>query len=439
MDNLMYARLQMAFSLGFHIIFAVIGIGMPVLMAVAEYRWLRTGNPASRQLAVRWAKGTAIFFAVGAVSGTVLSFELGLLWPRFMAFAGGIVGFPFALEGFAFFTEAIFLGIYFYAWSRIHRWAHWTAGVIVAVSGAASAFFVITVNAWMNHPTGFDLDPATGDPVNIDPVAAMFNPVWRSEVTHMLVAAYAATGFGAAGIHAIGLLRHPASRFHREALAIAMLIGGAAAIVQPVVGHYAAQVVAETQPVKLAAMEGQFRTERGAPLRIGGLPDETALETPWAIELPNLLSFLAFNDFGAEIKGLEEFPRDQWPPVAVVHVSFQIMVAIGVTLMAVAVWFFWRFWRLRAVPTSRGLLIAIVACAPLGFIAIECGWIVTEVGRQPWIINGVMRTADAVTPMPGLAVPFFTFLVLYGLLACIVATLIARQVRAVPEEVERAA
>ncbi len=432
MNDLLLARLQMAFSLGFHIIFAVIGIGMPLLMAIAEYRWLRSGDGVYLQLAKRWAKGTAIFFAVGAVSGTVLSFELGLLWPRFMEHAGGIIGFPFSLEGFAFFTEGIFLGIYLYGWSRVPRWAHWGAGVVVAVSGAASALFVIMANAWMNTPTGFDYDAATGEFSNIDPVAAMFNPAWKAQVLHMVVAAYLATAFGAAGVHALQLLRAPGSRFHREALRICMTVGVVTAVLQPITGDYAATVVARTQPVKLAAMEGQFRTERGAPLRIGGWPDAEAGETLYAIEVPGLLSFLAYKDFGAEVKGLEEFPREDWPPVLIVHLAFQIMVALGMLMLAVGVWFAVAALRARALPLNRWLLRAIVMSAPAGFLAIEAGWTVTEVGRQPWVIHGVMRTADAVTPMPGLIVPFVTFAVVYLGLAGVVTALLVHQVRSTP-------
>src|SRR5262245_30428363 len=243
MNDLMMARLQMAWSLAFHIIFAAIGIGMPLLMAISEYRWLRTRKKVYLDLTHKWAKGTAVFFAVGAVSGTVLSFELGLLWPTFMKHAGAIIGFPFSLEGFAFFTEAIFLGIYLYGWDRVSPWTHWWAGVIIAVSGAASAVFVLMTNSWMNTPTGFDFDPATGTFSNIDPVAAMFNPAWKAQALHMLLAAYAATGFGAAGIHAFKLLQNSNSEFHRAGLRIAMIVGVTGAILQPISGHYAATVV----------------------------------------------------------------------------------------------------------------------------------------------------------------------------------------------------
>src|SRR3954454_8732019 len=292
MSDLLAARLQMATSLAFHIVFAVVGIALPLMMVVAEALWLRTGLPVYEVLARRWAKGSAILFAVGAVSGTVLSFELGLLWPRFMGLAGSIIGLPFALEGFAFFTEAIFLGIYLYAWDRVRPLAHWLAGVLVAASGAASAVFVVMANAWMNPPTGSRLEG--GRAVDVDPVAAMASPAAAAEVIHMLLAAYAATGFAVAGIHAALLRRDRSDPFHRRALAIALAVGGASALVQPLSGDYAAKVVARTQPAKLAAMEGQFRTERRAPLRIGGVPDPEAGRTRYALEIPGGLSWLAY-------------------------------------------------------------------------------------------------------------------------------------------------
>lgn len=427
--DLLFARLQMAVSLGFHIVFAVFGIGMPVLMLIAQARWLRRRDEVARELARHQAKGTAIFFAVGAVSGTVLSFELGLLWPRFMAFAGGVIGFPFALEGFAFFTEAIFLGIWLYGQDRVRpRW-HFAAGCAVAASGALSAAFVIMVNGWMNTPTGFRLGPG-GEMVDADPVAAMFNPAWLPETVHMLIAAYVATAFGAAAIHAWQLRRDPQHALHRRGLAIAMTVAVPMALLQPLAGDWAAKTVAATQPAKFAAMEGHFATERRAPLRLFGWPDEERQETPYAIEIPGMLSFLAHGDLDAEVRGLAEFPRDEWPPVAIVHVSFQIMLACGGYLLLVAVWFGVAAWRRRAVPTSRPLLWAIVVAAPLAFVAIETGWIVTEVGRQPWIVQRVLRTADTVTPMPGLWVPFAAFTLVYVALAVIVVALLRHQVRA---------
>jgi cytochrome d ubiquinol oxidase subunit I len=426
MSDLLAARSQMALSLGFHILFAVAGIAMPLLMVIAEDRWIRRGDAVCLELARRWAHGTAILFAVGAVSGTVLSFELGLLWPKFMAFAGPIFGLPFALEGFAFFVEAIFLGVYLYGWDRVRPRVHWLAGVTVAVSGALSGVFVVIANAWMNTPAGFRM--LDGRAVDVDPWAAMANAAAPTEVLHMTLAAYAAIGFAVAGIHAFVLLRDPRRPLHRRALAIALSVGGVAAVLQPVSGDLSARHVARHQPAKLAALEGQFHTERGAPLRIGGWPDEEARRTRYALEIPYGLSLLAFHDPQAEVKGLDTVPEADWPPVAVVHVAFQVMVGCGAVLALTALAGAVLAWRRRGLPDPRWYLRLLVACAPLGLLAVEAGWTVTEVGRQPWIVRGVMRTSEALTPMPGLVVPFATFTLLYLVLGVVVAALLKRQV-----------
>jgi cytochrome d ubiquinol oxidase subunit I len=431
--DLLAARTQMAISLGFHIVFAEIGIAMPLMMVLAEWRWRRTGERAYLDLAHRWAKGTAVLFAVGAVSGTVLSFELGLLWPGFMRYAGALIGMPFSLEGFAFFLEAIFLGIYLYGWERVGPRAHLAAGVVVALSGAASAVFVVMVNAWMNTPTGFTLD-ASGAFATIDPVAGMRSPAAFQQALHMLLAAYAATGMAVAGVHALMLLRGAARDFHLRALTIALLVGAPAAVLQPLSGDLSARVVATTQPMKLAALEGQWATERGAPLRVGGWPDAAREETRWALEIPYGLSLLAFHDPYAEVKGLRTVVPADRPPVAAVHLAFQAMVGLGSGMALVALWAAWSAWRRRPLASQRMLLRALVLVAPFGFLATECGWIVTEVGRQPWVVQGLMRTSAAVTPMPGLVVPMAGFTLLYLGLGAVVVALITSLVR----ETERA-
>ena len=428
MPDLLAARSQMAMSLGFHIVFAVVGIGLPALMVIAEWRWTRTGDAVYLDLAKRWSKGAAILFAVGAVSGTVLSFELGLLWPGFMRFAGSIIGMPFSLEGFAFFTEAIFLGIYLYGWDRVSRGAHLFAGIVVAVSGVLSGIFVVIANAWMNTPAGFEM--VAGKAINVRPFMAMANAAAFSETLHMTLAAYAGTGLTVAGIHAVALLRGNRSAFHRLALGIALSLGAPAAILQPLSGDVSARSVAVHQPAKLAALEAHFETQRGAPFHIGGWPDVDKRETRWAIRIPRALSLLAFHDPNAEVKGLDTVPRDEWPPVAIVHIAFQIMVALGTIMALVSVWALWRWWRGRAIDAvvdDRRLLRALALVTPMGFLAIEAGWTVTEVGRQPWVIHGVLRTADAVTPMPGLVVPFLIFTLLYVLLGAIVVYLLRQQ------------
>jgi cytochrome d ubiquinol oxidase subunit I len=426
MTDLLAARSQMGVSLAFHIIFAVIGIAMPVLMVLAELRWHRTGDPVCLDLARRWSRGTAILFAVGAVSGTVLSFELGLLWPEFMAFAGPIIGMPFSLEGFAFFTEAIFLGVYLYGWDRVSRRVHVGAGILVAVSGALSGVFVVIANAWMNTPVGFEL--VEGRPINVDPIAAMMNPAALTQTIHMTLAAYAATGFAVAGLHAFLLLRHPNNAFHRHALRIGLLVGIPAALLQPLSGDFLGRQVARNQPAKLAAMEALFETQHRAPLVIGGWPDVERREIRFGLEIPAGLSLLAFHDPDAQVAGLDRVPRDEWPNIPLVHLSFQVMLGLGTYMALVALWAAWLLWRKVDYVRRRAFLWALAIGAPAGFIAVEAGWMVTELGRQPWVIYGVMKTSEAVTPMPGLVIPFAAFTVLYIFLGAVVVSLLYRQV-----------
>lgn len=431
MDDLLAARSQMALSLGFHIIFASIGMAMPFLMAISHFRWLKTRRQAFLDLTRAWSRGVAIFFAIGAVSGTALSFELGLLWPAFMEHAGPIIGMPFSWEGTAFFIEAIALGLFLYGWNRIPPWIHWGVGLVVGVSGVLSGIFVVCANAWMNSPAGFTwLD---GRALDIDPVKAMFNPGWWSQGLHMTLAAFEATGFAVAGIHALLLLRRPVA-FHREALVISLLVGSAAALLQPLSGDVLAKGTAQRQPLKLAAFESHFRTGKGAPLIVGGIPDAEAGEVRYGLEIPGALSFLAHGDFGAEVKGLEEFPREDWPPLAPVHFAFQIMVGCGMALAGLSLAFLLLLKRRPRLLLGRPFLVLAVLATPLGFIALEAGWVVTEVGRQPWIIYGIMRTADAVTPMPGLVWPFLVFTAVYLFLSATVTWLLLRHILAVERD-----
>ncbi len=425
MDNLLAARMQMAFSLGFHIIFAAIGIAMPFLMSASHYLYLRTGEERYRTLTKAWSKGVAIFFAVGAVSGTALSFELGLLWPKFMDLAGPIIGMPFAWEGTAFFLEAIALGIFLYGWDRVPPRIHWVSGLLVGVAGVASGLFVICANGWMNSPSGFRWE--NGRAFDIDPWAAMFNKAALWQGIHMIVASFEAVGFAVTGLHAWLYLKHRLP-LHLSALRIAFVFSAVAALIQPLVGDFSAKSVAERQPLKLAAMEGHFETERGAPLIIGGLPDVKREVTDWAIKIPKALSFLAFGDFDAEVKGLKDFPKELWPPVAIVHIAFQIMVGIGTYLAAIGLLGLWLMWKKPLIFAGTRWLKVLALTTPLGFLAIEAGWVVTEVGRQPWIIYGIMKTADAVTTRPGVAFTLALYLLIYGLLIAVVTLIMKRQI-----------
>ncbi len=398
-------------------------------MAVSHYYYLKTNEQVYKNVTKAWSKGVAIFFATGAVSGTVLSFELGLLWPTFMKHAGPVFGMPFSLEGTAFFIEAIALGFFLYGWDRFNKWFHWCTGVVVGVSGLVSGILVVAANAWMNSPAGFD--HVDGKFVNIDPVKAMFNQAWFSQGLHMSVAAFSATGFAVAGIHALMILRKKNIVFHTKAFKIAAVFGATAALVQPLSGDISAKFVAKSQPAKLAAMEAHFHTEKRASLVIGGIPDTASKTVKYAIKIPGGLSFLANGDFNSEVKGLDSIPADERPPVTVPHFAFQIMVALGMVMMAIAVVYCIGVLRKRKWRNSRWLLNLFVWATPTGFIAVEAGWAVTEVGRQPWIIYGVMKTKDAVTPMPGIVYSFYLFTAVYLSLAVIVTFMLYRQIKMV--------
>jgi cytochrome d ubiquinol oxidase subunit I len=433
MDNVTIARATMGISLGFHIVFAVLGVGFPVLLAVAEGLGIWRRDQAWMALARRWAKAFGILFAVGAVSGTTLSFELGLLWPRFMAFSGSIIGLPFSAEAFAFFLEAIFLGLYLYGWQRLSPLVHWLCVLPIIASGAASAWFVVTANAWMNSPAGFELQ--NGQVVGIDPLAAMFNPSTPTETTHMLASAYAITGFAVAAVYAAGMLRGRRDALHRRALPLALLLAALAMPLLGITGDSSARFVADKQPVKLAAMEAQFQTQRGAPLHIGGIPNSATSTTCCAILIPNGLSWLAFFDPNAEVKGLNAFPPADRPNPLPVHLAFQTMVASGFALGGLCLWYWGWAWFKRRFPTGRRLLVAVVAAGPLSVIGMEAGWIVTEMGRQPWIVHGIIRTADAATSAPALGLTFTIFIAIYvalGITCARLLLLLARRERKEP-------
>ena len=430
MDDFIAARSQMALSLGFHIIFSCIGMVMPFFMAVSHYYWLRTGRPVFKNVTKAWSKGVGIFFATGAVSGTVLSFELGLLWPEFMKHAGPIFGMPFSLEGTAFFIEAIALGFYLYGWEKFNPWFHWITGVIVGISGLLSGILVVAANSWMNSPSGFDY--INGRFLNIDPIRAILNDAWFSQSLHMCIAAFAATGFAVSGVHAYMILKKKNVDFHSKAFRIAAAFATVAALLQPISGDISAKFVAKTQPAKLAAMEAHFKTQSYAPLIIGGIPDNANKRVKYAIRIPGLLSFMSFGDFKAEVKGLDSIAQKDWPPVSITHYAFQIMVGLGMFLVLISLLYFIALFIKKNWLGKTWLLSLFVLAIPLGYMAIEAGWTVTEVGRQPWIIYGIMRTKVAVTPMPGIFYSFYLFTAVYLSLSLIVIFLLYRQIRMVP-------
>jgi cytochrome d ubiquinol oxidase subunit I len=431
MDDFIAARSQMALSLGFHIVFSCIGMVMPFFMAISHFYWLKTKDPVYKNITKAWSKGVAIFFATGAVSGTVLSFELGLLWPNFMKNAGPIFGMPFSLEGTAFFIEAIALGFFLYGWDKFNPWFHWFTGVIVGISGILSGILVVAANSWMNSPAGFDY--VNGQYLNIDPMKAMFNAAWFEQALHMSIAAFAATGFAVAGVHALMIIKRKNVKFHTMAFRIAIVFAAVAALLQPLSGDISARDVAKRQPAKLAAMEAHFKTEKFSPLIIGGIPDTKTREVNYAIEIPGLLSFMTYDDFNAEVMGLDKIPQNDQPPVAIVHYAFQVMVGLGMVMLVLAIVYFIALFKKKKWFNAPWFLKLFVAAIPLGFIALEAGWTVTEVGRQPWIIQGVMRTAEAVTPMPGIRYTFYLFTAVYLSLSMVVIFMLYRQIKMVPK------
>ncbi|MCM2351237.1 MAG: cytochrome ubiquinol oxidase subunit I [Bacteriovoracaceae bacterium] len=424
MDSLLAARLQMAFSLGFHIIFAVIGMVMPVLMSASYWQFIKKKNPQALELTKLWMKGVAIFFAVGAVSGTLLSFELGLLWPEFMRNAGPIIGMPFSWEGTAFFLEAIALGIFLYGFGKLSPLKHWFSSMVVGIAGVMSGIFVMAANAWMNAPQGFDYE--NGVYKNIDPFAAMFNDALFSQAHHMTLAAFTSVSAGVLGIHSLLYLMGRRKSLNLLAIKITAPFFIVSSLLQPISGDFAAKDIAGRQPVKFAAMESLFETTKGAPLLIGGLPDVEKESVDYALHIPKALSFLAHSDFNSEVKGLKEFPKDEWPPVLIVHIAFQIMVFCGSLLALAALLALIIMIRKKSLTDYPWLLKLFVLVSPMGIIAIEAGWTVTEVGRQPWIIYGFMKTKDALTNAPALQLTFFTYLFLYLFLMGVVTWLFYR-------------
>ena len=424
---LLEARQMQALSFSVHIPLVCFGIALPAMILFAEWLYLRSGDELYRTLARRWTKIMVALFAAGAITGTILSFEMGLLWPNFTATFGSVFGLGFAIEGFSFFVEAIFLGIYVYGWSRLSPRAHFVSGIPMAIAGLTGSFMVIAVNAWMNHPTGFRL--VDGKAVDVDPVKALFENsyVWQ-ELVHMYLAGYIVTGFLLAGAYAIGRLRGRWGRYERTALAISLTTAAFAMIAQVPVGDWAARDVAQSQPIKLAAMEGLARTTKGAPEHLLGW--FTGGELKYAIEIPHGLSLLAFHNPNAVVVGLDSVPADLRPPVNVVHLAFQTMVGIGSLLALLSVVYLVILFLRKRLPESVWFYRALVLAGPLSVVALIAGWVTTEVGRQPWVVYHVMLTSQAVTGASGIPVGYGALALIYLGLALAVAWILRRLAKA---------
>lgn len=427
-EYLLQARQMQALSFAVHIPLVCFGIAFPAMVLRAEWLWLRTGDEVYRVLAMRWTKVMVALFACGVVTGTILSFELGLLWPNFMGTFGAVFGLGFAMEGFSFFLEAIFIGIYVYGWNRMSPRAHFLSGFPIVLAGITGSLFVLSVNAWMNDPGGFTLRP-DGTVTDVDPVKALFgNGHVAYELVHMYLAGFIVTGFLVAGAYAFGRLRGRWGRYERIALTIPLTVAALAAPVQVVVGDWVAREVAESQPVKLAALEGLGRTERGAPLHLFGWYADG--EVKGGLEVPKGLSLLAFHDPNATVQGLDSVPPEDRPPVNVVRIAFQLMVGIGTLLAALGAAYLYVRVRRRRAPASRWFYRLLVVAGPLSVVALVCGWVTTEVGRQPWVVYEVMRTTEAVTAADGIPVGYATLAAFYAGLAIAVWWILRRLARA---------
>ena len=432
-DQLIWARQLQAMSFAFHIPLVCFGVAFPAIVVYTEWLYHRTGREHYKALAKRWSKVMAILFAVGVVTGTILSFELGLLWPDFTATFGEVFGLAFGLEGFSFFLEAIFVAIYVYGWDRLSPRAHLLCGLPVVAAGFLGSFMVIAVNGWMNHPTGFDVN-AAGEVVDVHPWAALFNAFFWHELAHMYVAAFIVAGFLTAGVYAWAFARGERSRYLRAGLSIPLAIAVLASPVQVLIGDWAGREVADMQPTKLAALEGLGHTEKGATLHILGFYDGDAGRVRYGIPVPRGLSLLARHDPNATIQGLDAVPETDRPPVNTVRFAFQTMVGIGTLLALFGLVTAVHWWRRGRLPRTRFFLLCVMAAGPLSLVALLCGWVTTEVGRQPWVVYGVLRTKEAVTDAGGLPVAFFLLLLTYLTLLGAVVWLLRRLARA-PEPV----
>jgi cytochrome d ubiquinol oxidase subunit I len=405
------ARRMQALSLAVHIPIVCFGIAFPAMILFVHGLYLRTGAKHYKALAKRWSKVALTIFAIGVVTGTILSFEFGLLWPDFMATFGDVFGLAFGLEGVSFFVEAIFIAIYVYGWDRLPERTHFLTGIPVVVSGLAGSFNVIAVNGWMNNPQGFSV--VNGQVTDPKPWSALLNDNLWHELVHMYLAGYIVAGFVVAGVYATAHLRGRRDAYHRTGLVVALSFAALAAPVQVIVGDWAGRQVAQHQPVKLAAMEGLQHTTKGASFTFGGFYDADKGEVRYGIKVPRMLSLLAHHDPNATVQGLDTVPPGDRPPVNVVRIAFQTMVGIGTGAALLGVWFALTWWRKRRLPRTVWFYRAVVVAGPLTFVALICGWVTTEVGRQPWIVYQVMRTRDAVTANNGLELGFAVLVLVY--------------------------
>ncbi|WP_433293943.1 cytochrome ubiquinol oxidase subunit I [Actinoplanes sp. CA-030573] len=410
--QLLPAREQMAVTLMFHIIFVPFGIALPTMMLIANYKGLRHNDPVALRLARRWSHAAGLTFAVGAASGTVLSFEMGLLWPGLTGRFGEVFGLPFAIEGVLFFLEAILVAIYIFGWRRMRPWTHFRLGLPIPFVAIGGAFSIIAANSWMNQPSGFTLGP-NGEITDVDPGAAILNKALPYELTHFLLAAYMAAGFTLASIYVVGWLKGRRDRYHRLGVLIPLTIAAALTPIQFVVGDLAAVAIFHDQPAKFAAMEVVTNSGDHQPEVLYGIYDSATNTVHGGISIPGLDSLLAGNSVDTYVQGLDQFPNSKPSNVTIVHWAFDTMAGIGTVLILLALWLALAYWRRRDVPGNRLFLWFAASAGVLTYIAVECGWIVTEVGRQPWIVYNIMRTEDAVTDASGLWVSFTVVLVLY--------------------------
>jgi cytochrome bd ubiquinol oxidase subunit I len=428
---LLEARQMQALSFAVHIPLVCFGIAFPTMVMVCEWLHLRTGDPLYRTLAQRWTRIMLALFAAGVVTGTVLSFEMGLLWPEFTSVFGSVFGLGFAIEGFSFFLEAIFIGIYAYGWNRLPPRVHFACGIPIVFAGFLGSLMVIAVNGWMNHPTGFRL--VGGKAVDVHPVDALFlNSNFWHELVHMYIAGYMVTGFVMAAVYSVYRLRGHFGRYERIALTIPLTIAVVASVIQAPVGDWAGRVVAEHQPVKLAAFEGLGQTTSGASVHIVGIYRNGRVE--YGIPLPDMLSLLAFHRPHARVIGLDSVPPDDRPPVNVVRFAFQTMVGIGSLLVALSLVFLWVRLRRKRIPESPWFSRAVVLAGPLSVVALIAGWVTTEVGRQPWVVYRIMRTSQAVTGARGVPIGYATLALVYLALGLAVAWVLVRLSRSPLEE-----